>query len=164
MRIARSLRLTLLAFAISLIPASSYAGVFVSVNFGPRFYPSMFNRFVHNPASCGLPATGPTALTATTGFPAPGCRLPISALSGLLATGAGGGLYVFHPGYWGRHVGYYGGVNYGFGYMGIGFAGGMWRGGAFAYNAAVVHVGVGGGWGRQCGISRRDDCSQHHHH
>ena len=38
------------------------------------------------------------------------------------------GLYVFHGGYWGPHVGYYGGVNYGFGYMGIGFVGGMWRG------------------------------------
>ena len=31
-------------------------------------------------------------------------------------------------GYWGPHVGYYGGVNYGFGYMGVGFAGGAWRG------------------------------------
>jgi hypothetical protein len=38
-------------------------------------------------------------------------------------------------------------VNYGFGYGGIGFAGGMWRGGIFAYNTAVVHVGIGGGWG-----------------
>jgi hypothetical protein len=46
-------------------------------------------------------------------------------------------------------VGYYGGVNYGFGYGGIGFAGGMWRGGFFAYNTAVMHVGVGGGWGNR---------------
>jgi hypothetical protein len=37
-------------------------------------------------------------------------------------------------------VGYYGGVNYGFGYGGIGFAGGEWRHGAFAYNTAVMHV------------------------
>ena len=54
--------------------------------------------------------------------------------------GWSGGLYVFHEGYWGPHVGYYGGVNYGFGYMGIGFVGGEWRGGAFAYNTAVVRV------------------------
>jgi hypothetical protein len=47
---------------------------------------------------------------------------------------------MFHPGYWGDHVGYYGGVNYGFGYMGIGFVGGMWRGHDFVYNTAVVHV------------------------
>jgi hypothetical protein len=50
------------------------------------------------------------------------------------------GLYVFHDGYWGDHVGYYGGVNYGFGYMGIGFAGGMWRGHDFLYNTEVMHV------------------------
>ena len=31
-------------------------------------------------------------------------------------------------------------MNYGFGYMGIGFAGGEWRGGHFAYNTAVMHV------------------------
>ena len=43
-------------------------------------------------------------------------------------------------GYWGPHVGYYGGVNYGFGYMGIGFVGGAWRGHEFAYNTAVVRV------------------------
>lgn len=54
--------------------------------------------------------------------------------------GWSGGLYVWHSGYWARHVGYYGGVNYGGGYFGIGFAGGEWRGGVFAYNTAVVRV------------------------
>ena len=52
----------------------------------------------------------------------------------------GGGEYMFHAGYWGPHVGFYGGVNYGFGYGGAGFVGGRWNGGAFAYNTAVVHV------------------------
>jgi hypothetical protein len=51
-----------------------------------------------------------------------------------------GGVYAFHAGYWGPHVGFYGGVNYGFGYMGVGFAGGRWLGGAFAYNRAVVNI------------------------
>src|SRR5262245_28054027 len=36
-----------------------------------------------------------------------------------------GGL-VFHAGYWGPTVGFYGGINYGFGYFGVGFAGGYW--------------------------------------
>lgn len=53
-----------------------------------------------------------------------------------------GGLYAWHPGYWGPHVGFYGGVNYGFGYMGVGFCGGMWRGGVFAYNSAVANFGA----------------------
>jgi hypothetical protein len=50
------------------------------------------------------------------------------------------GVYVFHAGYWGPHVGFYGGLNYGFGYGGVGFVGGEWRGGRFAYNTAVVNV------------------------
>jgi hypothetical protein len=51
-----------------------------------------------------------------------------------------GGVYLFHAGYWGPHIGFYGGVNYGFGYGGVGFVGGEWRGGVFAYNTAVVRV------------------------
>lgn len=54
--------------------------------------------------------------------------------------GFAGGVYGFHPGYWGPHVGFYGGINYGFGYGGVGFVGGEWRGGHFAYNTAVVNV------------------------
>jgi len=30
-----------------------------------------------------------------------------------------GGAYVFHVGYWGPHIGFYGGINYGFGYFGV---------------------------------------------
>ena len=56
--------------------------------------------------------------------------------------GWGGGLYLWHAGYWGPHVGFYGGINYGFGYGGVGFAGGEWRGGAFFYNRAVTNVSV----------------------
>jgi hypothetical protein len=51
-----------------------------------------------------------------------------------------GGAYAWHAGYWGPHVGFYGGVNYGFGYGGVGFEGGEWRGNAFFYNRAVANV------------------------
>src|SRR5215831_5458336 len=54
--------------------------------------------------------------------------------------GWGGGLYLWHPGYWGPHVGFYGGINYGYGYGGVGFVGGEWRSGGFAYNTAVTNV------------------------
>jgi hypothetical protein len=54
-----------------------------------------------------------------------------------------GGAYLWYPGYWGRTVGYYGGVNYGFGYFGTGFYGGYWRGGHFFYNRAYGHFGPG---------------------
>ena len=53
-----------------------------------------------------------------------------------------GGAYAWHAGYWGPHVGFYGGVNYGFGYTGVGFAGGRWAGNTFAYNRSVTNVNV----------------------
>jgi WXXGXW repeat (2 copies) len=56
--------------------------------------------------------------------------------------GWSGGLYVWHGGYWGPHVGFYGGINYGFGYGGVGFGGGEWRGGSFYYNRSVTNVNV----------------------
>ena len=51
-----------------------------------------------------------------------------------------GGRYIFHVGYWGPTVGFYGGINYGYGYAGIGFVGGDWHEGHFRYNTAVVRV------------------------
>lgn len=51
-----------------------------------------------------------------------------------------GGRYIFHVGYWGSRVGFYGGINYGYGYLGVGFVGGEWRENHFRYNTAVVRV------------------------
>jgi hypothetical protein len=51
-----------------------------------------------------------------------------------------GGGYVWNEGYWGPQVGFYGGINYGFGYFGEGFAGGYWQGGDFFYNRSVTNV------------------------
>jgi WXXGXW repeat (2 copies) len=50
--------------------------------------------------------------------------------------------YFFTDGYWGPTVGFYGGINYGFGYFGHGFEGGRWDGGHFFYNRAVTNVNV----------------------
>ncbi|MDP9169142.1 MAG: hypothetical protein M3N54_00880, partial [Acidobacteriota bacterium] len=53
-----------------------------------------------------------------------------------------GGRYRWHRGYWGEHIGFYGGINYGFGYTGRGYAGGFWRDGRFNYNRNVNNVNV----------------------
>ena len=50
------------------------------------------------------------------------------------------GAYVFNEGYWAPQVGFYGGVNYGFGYFGRGYEGGRWQNNHFYYNTAVVNV------------------------
>ena len=52
------------------------------------------------------------------------------------------GAYAWNAGYWGPTVGFYGGIDYGFGYPGVGFFGGYWRGRTFYYNRAVTHVDV----------------------
>ena len=50
--------------------------------------------------------------------------------------------YRFHHGFWGLHIGFYGGVDYGYGYVGHGYYGGYWNGGHFFYNTAVNRVNV----------------------
>jgi hypothetical protein len=141
MRLFRSVRWILMTLLLSLIPASSYAGVFVSVGFAP---PPLV---VYDQPPCPQPGLmwtpgywgyGPDGY-----YWVPGAWVPAPYEGALWTPGYWGwssGLYVWHGGYWGPHVGYYGGVNYGFGYMGIGFAGGIWRGHDFVYNTAVVHV------------------------
>jgi hypothetical protein len=41
--------------------------------------------------------------------------------------------FVFYEGYWGPVVGFYGGINYGFGYFGTGYVGGRWDHDRFYY-------------------------------
>jgi WXXGXW repeat (2 copies) len=54
--------------------------------------------------------------------------------------GYAGSTYIFHEGYWGPSVGFYGGINYGYGYYGSGYYGGRWVGSTFHYNTAVSRV------------------------
>src|SRR5438270_9484174 len=54
--------------------------------------------------------------------------------------GYNGSNYFFNEGYWGPTVGFYGGINYGYGYGGQGYYGGQWAGNTFRYNTAVTRV------------------------
>jgi WXXGXW repeat (2 copies) len=144
MRLLRSVHWLILAFLLILaIPSTSSAQVAVgiSVHIGPPALPVYAQPVIPGPGYLWTPgywAYGPDGY-----YWVPGTWvLPPSA--GLLWTpgywGWAGGLYVWHGGYWGPHVGFYGGINYGFGFTGVGFAGGYWRGGAFFYNRAVTNV------------------------
>ena len=130
------------AILLAVPVTQAHAGVFVSVAIAPPVLPV----YVQPP----LPAAG---YIWTPGYWAygdagyywvPGAWV-MPPRVGVLWTpgywGLVGGLYGWHAGYWGPHIGFYGGVNYGFGYGGIGFFGGEWRGGAFAYNSAVANFG-----------------------
>lgn len=52
------------------------------------------------------------------------------------------GVFAYNVGYWGPHIGFYGGINYGFGYTGEGYAGGRWNNGVFLYNQTVNNFGA----------------------
>src|SRR5579872_904329 len=56
--------------------------------------------------------------------------------------GWNGGAFIWNEGYWGPHVGFYGGVVYGFGYFGVGFEGGRWDHDHFFYNRSVTNINV----------------------
>ena len=137
---ARLLVLVLLAFGVS---ASSFAFVAVNVTIAPPPLPVYAQPICPGPGYIWTPgywAWGPDGY-----YWVPGTWV-LAPYVGALWTpgywGWGNGFYVWHAGYWGPRVGYYGGINYGFGYTGVGFYGGYWRGGAFTYNTAVNNVNV----------------------
>ena len=143
MTFLRSARWLLLALVIMLIPVSSHAGVSFSVEFAPPPLPVYEQPPCPEPGLMWTPGYWAYDPDEASYYWVPGAWVP-APRPGLLWTpgywGWSGGRFFFHEGYWGRHVGYYGGVNYGFGYGGIGFAGGEWRGNRFHYNTSVVHV------------------------
>ncbi len=138
-RFTRLLALTLLMLAI---PAASFAGIFVSITVAPPPLPVYVQPVCPQPGylwSPGYWAWGDEGY-----YWVPGTWVPAPAV-GMLWTpgywGWSGGYYRWNAGYWGPHIGFYGGVNYGYGYGGVGFVGGEWRGGGFYYNSAVMNVG-----------------------
>jgi len=137
----RPLRNSIVAMALALAPAASFAGVFISVGIAPPALPVYVqpicpgDGYLWNP---GYWAYGDVGY-----YWVPGVWVRPPQV-GVLWTpgywGWGGSAFLFHAGYWGPHVGFYGGINYGFGFGGVGFVGGRWEGGHFAYNTAVMNV------------------------
>ena len=122
-------------------PSSAQIGIGISVRIGPPALPVYEQPLCPGPGYLWTP--GYWAWDDDNGYYwVPGTW--VVAPVGLLWTpgywGWNDGLYVWNAGYWGPHIGFYGGINYGFGYGGVGFVGGEWRGGAFFYNTAVMRV------------------------
>ncbi len=143
MRIATAFRSLALIAALSIVPAVSHAGIFVSVGIGaPPVLPVYAQPICPAPGYIWTP--GYWAYNEDGGYYwVPGSWV-LAPYTGALWTpgywGWGNGGYFWHGGYWGRHIGFYGGVNYGFGYFGHGFEGGYWDHDRFRYNTAIVHV------------------------
>lgn len=145
MRNVRSIRWLLLAFLVLAIPAVSFAQVSVgiSVRIGPPPLPVYAQPICPGPRYIWTPgywAYGPYGY-----YWVPGTWV-LAPQVGFLWTpgywGWGDGVYLWHGGYWGPRVGFYGGIDYGFGYGGDGYEGGYWRGRHFYYNRTVNNINV----------------------
>jgi WXXGXW repeat (2 copies) len=145
MKLLKILPLAVLALAVLAMPSASQAQVAVgiSVRIGPPPIPVYVQPLCPVEGYMWIPgywAYGPDGY-----YWVPGTWVPAPA-PGLLWTpgywGWGEGVYVWHRGYWGPHVGFYGGINYGFGYTGVGFHGGYWRGERYYYNRSVTNINV----------------------
>lgn len=137
----KALPKVLLAALLLLAPLSSFAGIFISINIAPPPLPVYVQPAC--PYADYIWVPGYWAYGDYGYFWVPGTWVQPPQF-GLLWTpgywGWGGSNFYFHGGYWGPHVGFYGGVNYGFGYGGRGYGGGRWQGGHFFYNSAVNNV------------------------
>jgi hypothetical protein len=138
--------LLLLAVVMLAAPAISPAqlSVGVSVTFGPPALPIYAQPLCPGPGFIWIP--GYWAWDPDFGYYwVPGMWV-LAPFTGALWTpgywGWSDGVYVWYEGYWGPVVGFYGGINYGFGYTGFGYDGGYWRDGAFYYNRTVNNINV----------------------
>jgi hypothetical protein len=143
MKIKRLLQLFLLMTVAMSFSAPLFAQVSIgiAVHIGPPVLPVYAQPICPGPNYLWTP--GYWAWNGYDYFWVPGTWVMAPA-PGLLWTpgywGWGTGGYFWHAGYWGPHIGFYGGVNYGFGYYGSGYEGGYWRGNSFFYNTAITRV------------------------
>jgi hypothetical protein len=143
MRVVRGVRSLLIgAVLAAALPAVSSAQVAISVSFGPPALP------VYEQPPCPedgyIWTPGYWSYTDDAGyFWVPGTWVPAPTPGYLWTPGYWGwnnGVYVWNSGYWGEHVGFYGGVNYGYGYGGEGYGGGYWNNGHLYYNRSVNNI------------------------
>ena len=132
------------ALLLCAAPGLSHAqvGVTVAVNFAPPVLPVYVQPPLPEPGYLWTP--GYWAWDGMDYYWVPGTWVLPPASDLLWTPGYWGwrdGVYAWNPGYWGTQVGFYGGVNYGYGYSGVGFQGGYWHGGAFFYNRAAANFG-----------------------
>lgn len=143
MRIVPSVRSLLFALVMLVMSTASFAQIGVAITIGPPLIPVYDQPVCPGDGYLWTPGYWAYDYDYDDYYWVPGTWVMAPEV-GFLWTpgwwGWGGEAFVFHEGFWGPTVGFYGGINYGFGYFGTGFFGGEWRGGAFFYNTAVMHV------------------------
>ena len=136
----RRFAMWLVATCFMAVSFASFAGVFVSVSIAPPPLPIYAQPVMPGDGYIWTP--GYWAYGDGGYFWVPGTWVLAPYMGALWTPGYWGwsnGFYVFNRGYWGPHVGFYGGINYGYGYEGVGYRGGYWDHGRFNYNRNVAY-------------------------
>jgi hypothetical protein len=137
---SRFIRSLSFAGGILLLSTASFAQVGVSVQIAPPELLTYDQPICPGDGYIWTPGYWASD-TAYYWYPGHGWWLPNQGSFGRPAIGGWGGAgFIFNEGYWGPSVGFYGGIDYGFGYFGHGYEGGPWQNGHFFYNTAVNHV------------------------
>jgi hypothetical protein len=133
-----------IALALGAQPSSAALDVAVSVNVAPPELPVYDQPEIPGPDYIWTPGYWAWADDGSGYYWVPGTWV-LAPQPGYLWTpgwwGWENGVYLWHGGYWGTQIGFYGGVNYGFGYFGHGYDGGYWDHGQFRYNTVYNHIG-----------------------
>jgi YXWGXW repeat-containing protein len=133
-----------LGFAAAIfVPAVALAQISVSVSIAPPPLPVYVQPPIPGPGYLWTPGYWNWDADANDYYWVPGTWVLAPFIGALWTPGYwswGGSGYLWHSGYWGTQIGFYGGINYGFGYGGVGYQGGYWDRGAFSYNRTVNNL------------------------
>lgn len=136
--VIRSLLFSLMLMALS---GASFAQIGISVGYGPPALPVYEQPICPGDGYMWTP--GYWAWDGNEYYWVPGTWVEAPEIGFLWTPGYwgwGDNAFFFHEGYWGPHVGFYGGINYGFGYGGHGYEGGRWENNHFYYNTSVNRI------------------------
>jgi hypothetical protein len=145
MRIIPSIRMFLFALVMVVVSATSFAQIGISVSFGPPALPVYEQPLCPGEGYMWTPGYWAYDNDEGDYYWVPGTWVEAPEVGVLWTPGYWAWRnegFFFNEGYWGPHVGFYGGISYGYGYFGEGYEGGRWDHDRFFYNRSVNNVNV----------------------
>jgi len=141
----RSIRTLLFALVVLCLSTASFAQIGVAITIGPPPLPIYEQPLCPGDGYIWTPGYWAYDYDVDDYYWVPGTWV-LAPEVGFLWTpawwGWEGDRFFFHEGYWGPHVGFYGGISYGFGYFGEGYEGGRWDHDHFFYNRSVNNINI----------------------
>jgi hypothetical protein len=134
-----------LAFLVLAIPAALSAQVRVAIRIGPPVIPVYEQPICPGDGYLWVPGYWAWDDSVGDYYWVPGTWVMAPEVGFLWTPGYWGWAndgFFWNEGFWGPTIGFYGGINYGFGYYGVGFVGGRWDHDHFFYNREVMNINV----------------------